>query len=263
LIHTVGAYYPVGGIGTIPRVLADAARQAGADLRYGAKVARILCGPGGVTGVETEHGERFEADAVLSNASGVGTYLDLVGETPAPVRERLRRLPLQSPGVCAYLAVRDGDRPPHLRFYLPGGGERCRLLVRPAVLAPELRRDGWAPARLLGPLDHGRAQSGGTDGQRAYLASLLEETWWRQGIAAYRVLATRIPAEWGAEYHLYQDSMNPVMTARFMRAGRLAHRSPFVRGLYLAGSSTHPGQWVSFCAVSGVLAADRLWEDLA
>ena len=79
----------------------------------------------------------------------------------------------------------------------------------------------------------------------------------------FRVLATRVPAEWGAHYHLYRDSMNPVMTAAFMRAGRLAHRSPYVRGLYLAGSSTHPGQWVSFCAVSGILAADRLREDFA
>jgi phytoene dehydrogenase-like protein len=56
--------------------------------------------------------------------------------------------------------------------------------------------------------------------------------------------------------------MNPVMTARFMRSGRLAHRSPHLERLYLAGSSTHPGQWVSFCAISGVLAADRVLEDL-
>ena len=56
--------------------------------------------------------------------------------------------------------------------------------------------------------------------------------------------------------------MNPVMTARLMRAGRLAHRSPHFRGLYLAGSATHPGQWVSFCAISGVLAADALAQDL-
>jgi phytoene dehydrogenase-like protein len=55
--------------------------------------------------------------------------------------------------------------------------------------------------------------------------------------------------------------MNPVMTASFMRAGRLAHRSPWVRGLYLAGSATHPGQWVSFCAISGILAARRVEED--
>jgi phytoene dehydrogenase-like protein len=68
---------------------------------------------------------------------------------------------------------------------------------------------------------------------------------------------------WGAQFHLYANSMNPTMTARFMRAGRLAHRSPFVRGLYLAGSATHPGQWVSFCALSGILAADCLCEDNA
>ena len=55
--------------------------------------------------------------------------------------------------------------------------------------------------------------------------------------------------------------MNPVMTARFMRSGRLAHRSPHLNKLYLAGSSTHPGQWV-LRAISGVLAADRVLEDL-
>jgi phytoene dehydrogenase-like protein len=63
------------------------------------------------------------------------------------------------------------------------------------------------------------------------------------------------------EFTLYRDSMNPVMTARLMRQGRLSHRSPYARGLYLAGSSTHPGQWVSFAAISGILAADRLIED--
>ena len=76
------------------------------------------------------------------------------------------------------------------------------------------------------------------------------------------MLATRIPAEWGAQYNLYRDSMNPVMTAQFMRAGRLAHRSAEVPGLYLAGSATHPGQWVSFCAISGILAADKMLEDI-
>jgi phytoene dehydrogenase-like protein len=43
-----------------------------------------------------------------------------------------------------------------------------------------------------------------------------------------------------------------------MRQGRLAHRSPHARGLHLAGSATHPGQWVSFSAISGILAADGL-----
>ena len=62
---------------------------------------------------------------------------------------------------------------------------------------------------------------------------------------------------------LIPRSMNPVMTSGFMRAGRIAHRSPWVKGLYLAGSSTHPGQWVSFCAISGILAAGKICEDFA
>ena len=33
-----------------------------------------------------------------------------------------------------------------------------------------------------------------------------------------------------------------------------------VKGLWLCGSATHPGQWVSFCAISGVLAADKLLD---
>jgi len=127
---------------------------------------------------------------------------------------------------------------------------------------PELCRDGWAPARLLGPMDFVEAERLGEQGQREYLSQLLDEHWWRDKIDDFRVLATRIPAQWGTEFHLYRDSMNPVMTAQFMRSGRFAHRSPYVRGLYLAGSSTHPGQWVSFCAISGILAANCLTADL-
>jgi phytoene dehydrogenase-like protein len=130
------------------------------------------------------------------------------------------------------------------------------------VLEPEVERDGWYPARLIVPMDHARAQAAGPAGQRDYLERILAEPWWREQIHDYRVLATRTPAEWGTEYHLYRDSMNPVMTAQFMRAGRLAHRSPDVPGLYLAGSATHPGQWVSFCAISGILAADQLLREL-
>jgi phytoene desaturase len=261
LIHTVGSYYPVGGIAAVPRVLADAAARAGVESHYGTRVAAI-CGQGGqVTGIQTDRGEFLAADAVISNHSGIGTYLNLVAATPPADREHLAGLPLQSPGVCAYLAVKGEPRPPYLRFLLPRG-ELCRLLIRPAVVSPECVVDGWQPARLLAPMAYVEAERGGEAGQRAYLERILGESWWRDGLTDVRILTTRIPAEWGAQYHLYRDSMNPVMTARFMRAGRLAHRSPYLRGLYLAGSSTHPGQWVSFCAISGVLAADRVQEDL-
>jgi phytoene dehydrogenase-like protein len=298
LIHQAGCFYPAKGIGSIPRVLMEAAGKAGVEFRFGTKVRTIRTANGRVRGVETEGGEFLESGTVLSNHSGVGTYLDLVDAVPQKVRKHMGSLPLQSPGVCAYLAIQGNPRPPYLRFLLPEAGRerlsrdralcapkkldtsavlagqetaassvratsRCRLLITPAAVDPTLCRDGWSPARLLGPLDFEDAERLGEGGQREYLEQLLAENWWRENVDSFRVLATRVPADWGSAFHLYRDSMNPVMTARFMRAGRLAHRSPHVRGLYLAGSSTHPGQWVSFCAISGILSADCVIGDLA
>jgi phytoene dehydrogenase-like protein len=262
LVHCVGCFYPKDGIRAIPAVLEKAAVAAGVEFRYRTKAKKICTEGGRATAVKSTEGEDFPADAVVSDC-GIATYLQLLDHEASASRTRCEKLPLQSPGVCAYLAVKGKMEPPYLRFVLPGGEERCRLLIRPGVLNPEEKRGEWYPARLLGPMDHAKAQSMGPQGQGEYLEKLLEEKWWQEGIDEYRVLARRTPSEWGAEYSLSRDSMNPVMTAKFMREGRLAHRSPDVRGLYLAGSATHPGQWVSFCAISGVLAANCVRKDFA
>lgn len=262
LVHSVGCFYPKKGIRAIPAILEKAADASGVEFRFATKAKKICATNERVAAVECATGEKFPADAVVSDC-GVATYLELLDQKDAKSRERCKKLPLQSPGVCAYLAVKGKMDEPYLRFSLPGGEERCRLFIRPGVIHPEEKMGEWYPARLLGPMDYSKAQKMGASGQAEYLGKLLEEKWWREGIEEYRVLAKRTPAEWGAEYSLARDSMNPVMTAKFMREGRLAHRSPDVRGLYLAGSATHPGQWVSFCAISGVLAADCLRKDFA
>jgi phytoene desaturase len=262
LIHSVGPFYPVEGIGSIPRALAQVAAKAGVEFQFGTTVRSIVSEQGRVSGVETDQDEFVQADAIVSNYNGIGTYLEMLNETPSPARQNLNKLPLQSPGACAYLAVRGEISPPYLRFQLPGNGELCRLFVTPTVVAPELEKNGWAPARLISPMSYDVAEGLSVAEQQDYLDRLLAERWWQEGLDEFRVLATRVPAEWGAQYNLYRNSMNPVMTAGFMRAGRLAHKSPYARGLYLAGSSTHPGQWVSFCAISGILAANDLIHDM-
>ncbi|MBA3708334.1 MAG: NAD(P)/FAD-dependent oxidoreductase [Planctomycetes bacterium] len=262
LIHDPGAFYPTGGIGSIIAALRTAAVQRGVQLRHGARVASIRTSGSAVAGVELVGGEVIASSTVLSNAHGVGTYVRLVADMPATARERLTRLPLQSPGICIYLAVQplkgSETDPSYLHFDLPGGDRLCRLLVRPGALSSMASRDGWQPARLIAPMRHAEAEALGDNGQRRLADQLIGETWWHPHVGAHRVLHVRTPSGWGAEFGLYRDSMNPVMTAAFMRAGRLAHRSPFVRGLHLAGSSTHPGQWLSFCAISGILSADQL-----
>jgi phytoene dehydrogenase-like protein len=264
ILHCDGSFVPVAGMGSIPLALAQAASEAGVEFRMGTAVAAIRCDKGRAQGVTTVTGEVFEADAVVSNCNGVGTYLELIPDgVPASARRRLERLPLQSPGVCVYMAVRGGLAPPYLRFRLPGNGEPCRLLITPSAIVEGLEYDGWAPARLIAPMAYDKAQSLGPTGQREYLERVLAEPWWRTHVGEARVLDARTPTDWGTACHLFRESMNPVMTARFMRAGRMAHRSPYVERLYLCGSATHPGQWVSFCAISGILAAECVIEDLA
>jgi phytoene dehydrogenase-like protein len=231
LIHTQGAWRPLRGTAAIGEALRDAAINRGVAIEYGRRIESV---------------DDIEADAIVSNASAIGTYLDLLPSTPTKVRARMRRMPLQSPGACAYLAVDADDAQPYLRFRL-GGGFGCRLLVRHGNTA-----------RLILPIAWERAQALGADGQQRLLDDALAESWLGNG----RVLLKRTPADWGSKYTLYRDSMNAEMTGAFMRRGRIAHRSRYRKGLYLAGSSTHPGQWISFCAISGVLAANALLEDV-
>jgi phytoene dehydrogenase-like protein len=67
-----------GGPGAVTEAMANAAREAGAEIRVGATVARILVGDGRVRGVALEDGREIPATAVISNADPKRTMLDLV-----------------------------------------------------------------------------------------------------------------------------------------------------------------------------------------
>lgn len=261
MIHGPGCFVPKRGLAAIPELVEARARELGVTLRANARVQRIVSEDERVRGVELVSGERIEADAVISDASGVATLLELA-DTPRRVRDKVAALPLQSPGVAAYVLADDAPAGPYLRFMLhPERADApCRLVVRPGAL-PNAPRDVY-PTRIVAPLAHDVAESLGADGQTALLDALLEEPWVRETVGPFREIARLVPATWGQRHVLYRDSMNPVMTAKFMRQGRLPHRIEKPRGLFLVGSSTHPGQWVSFCLVSGVLGAREALESL-
>ena len=239
LIHRVGAFVPSGGMRAVPKLLSENARRAGVEIHCGRAIRKIATRDGRVVGVDDE-----TCDAVISNYHGVGTYDQLV-DVPERVRQNLRALPLQSPGVCAYLTATPTAGGPYLRFRHDRG--------------LQLRVTAGNTIRMIMPLN----RKANEDEQAAELQRMLDDGWWREGLQDVKLVHTRTVGGWGREMHLYRDSMNPVMTRRLMLSGRIAHRSPWVKGLYLAGASTHPGQWVSFCAISGILAAEMLHSDHA
>jgi phytoene dehydrogenase-like protein len=248
VIHQVGAYFVKGGMGSLVDALARAAVAAGVELRFGERVDRIVRDGPHVVAVEVG-GRRLPVERVVSDAPALTTLCTLLSPPEPAVSDPLRSLPLQSPGVAAWLHVDPAAEAPFLRFRLEGG--RCAGLLHPGAVDETLR----GRARLFAPLDHAWAEQVGADGQRAALDALLAETWWRGGLGDVEVVGTRIPVEWGAVHHLWRDSMNPTMTAAFLRRGRVPHHPPGLpTNLSLCGAATHPGQWVSFCAISGILA---------
>jgi phytoene dehydrogenase-like protein len=77
--HPAGtASFPKGGMGSLTRAMAEAARQAGAEIRTGAGVAGIGARNGSAAGVVLEGGEEIAARAVVSSADPRRTLLGLV-----------------------------------------------------------------------------------------------------------------------------------------------------------------------------------------
>ena len=73
-----------GGMGRVTQAMAEAAREAGAEVRTGAEVARILVEDGCVEGVELADGTVLRSPRVASNADPKRTFLKLVDEAVLP-----------------------------------------------------------------------------------------------------------------------------------------------------------------------------------
>lgn len=68
----------VGGPGALTRAMADAAREAGAEIRTGAGVHRVLVNDNAVSGVVLDDGAEIRADVVISSVDPRRTFLELI-----------------------------------------------------------------------------------------------------------------------------------------------------------------------------------------
>jgi len=77
--HPVGsAAFPRGGLGSLSRVLAESAKEAGAEIRTEAEVAQIRIKGGAVAGVVLKDGEEIAVEAVVSGVDPKRTFFHLI-----------------------------------------------------------------------------------------------------------------------------------------------------------------------------------------
>ncbi len=90
-----------GGPSAVSEALASAARIAGAEIRTGARVARIAAADGAVTGVVLVSGEEIAAPAVVSGLGPRALLTDLVDPVTVGPTMRWRAGNIRTPAVSA------------------------------------------------------------------------------------------------------------------------------------------------------------------
>jgi phytoene dehydrogenase-like protein len=280
----VGWGFVRGGMGTVTALMADAARESGAEIRTDVEVARVDVRGDRAVGVVMASGEEVRALRVLSNADPKRTFLGLVDPSalPADFLGRIGAYRCEGASLKMNLAVAEL---PRVRGYDEGDGARPyhRGLVQ--LTKPLLALDAdQASARAGIPADHAHmelcvpsvhdpslapeGQHVVTIGVRSQPYRLREGTW-----DEHRdVVADRVIAQLGEVFPnlpgsvLHREVLTPLDLERrlaltgghhlhgdmapdqllFLRPvrGWADYRTP-IRGLYLCGAGTHPGGGVT------------------
>jgi phytoene dehydrogenase-like protein len=301
--HPVGsAAFPRGGLGSLTRALADAARKAGVEIRTEAEVQHIRVQNGGVTSVVLADGEEIATEAVVSGVDPKRTFFNLVDPSQLDPTFALRIRNIRASGnvakvnfalndLPAFPALADAVGPDGVQQSLSGRihiGHEIDYLERafdaskyggfstaphldltiPTLLDPTLAPEGkhvlsayvqFAPYKLKeGNWSTRRRQLGDAviktlSVHSPGFADLIEST----QVITPQDLETTYGFTGGHVFHgeLALDqlfTMRPVLDwARY--------KTP-IRGLFLCGSGTHPGNGLT--GASGANAAREIVHDL-
>jgi phytoene dehydrogenase-like protein len=266
-----------GGTGAVSNAIADAARQAGVEIRTEASVARIIVRGNAVHGVALDNGEELPAQVVASSLDPRRTFLGLIegGTLPEDFLDDIHRYKLRGSSGKVNLAL---DALPDFTS-LPGPGPHLRGaisispsvdymeraydaakygqfsrqpyidIVIPSLTDPSVAPPGkhvmscfvqYAPYHLKeGTWDECREQFGDTvvDTLAQYAPNL-------RRIILHRQVVTPLDLErdWGlSEGNIFQGELT-LEQLFFLRPapGWAQYRTPVDR-LYMCGSATHPG----------------------
>ena len=262
-----------GGMGRLGTVLAEVARNAGAEIRTGAPVSSISIEEGAVRGVTLESGETVSAPVVASSANPRHTLLELVDPAhldPDVVR-KLRNVRFRGVSAKVHLALNglpsaDG-RPvpagfciaPSIRYLerafddakhgRPSGSPYIEALI-PSLLDPQVAPEGRHVLSALVQYVPFDLESGTWDDEaRSRLGDSVVSTLEDYlpgigGLVAHRHVLT--PVDLSERFALADgNTQHGEMTLDQVFVGRpitgwARYATPIV-GLYGCGAGTHPG----------------------
>jgi 1-hydroxycarotenoid 3,4-desaturase len=280
-VEQEGVWYVEGGMQRLALELAHLAQRKGAALRCSTAIAEIVVERGRVQAVRTEQGERIPIEAVICNADASALADGLLG---AGAVRAVRGTPTTKRSLSAVTLVlrarTSGFELAHHSVFFGSDYRkefedifrRGRLPSSPTIyVCAQDRRDAAGPVRRaerLLLLINAPANGDIPEIDDTELDSCEERIFRSLGLCGLRIehqpnavirtvpkdFQRLFPATGGA---LYGPASHGWM-ASFTRAGSRTA----IRGLYLAGASSHPGPGLPMAATSGRLAAAALLSDL-
>src|SRR5499433_1539220 len=285
-----------GGTGAISNSIADAAREAGAEIRTEAPIARILLKNGTAKGVALENGDEISAQVVSSSVDPRLTFFKMIGrqELPEEFLDEVRRYKFRGSSGKVNLAL---DALPNFKC-MPGPGAHLRgaISISPAVeymerayddakygifsrrpyidmVIPSLTDPSVAPpgkhvmSCFVQYAPYKLAPGLNWDTEREAFGNTVVDT-----IAQYApnlkdiiiqkqvVTPLDLEREWGlSEGNIFQGELS-LEQLFFLRPvpGWAQYRTP-IKNLYMCGSATHPGGGIM--GANGRLAAIEILKD--
>lgn len=278
----VGIYYPRGGMIRIPEALQRVGERLGMSVRMNTRVDKILLEGGRAVGVRLADGTEISAGVVVSDINAKTLYLHLIGaeNLPRPVVNGVVSYKYSISVPMIYLGL---DTSPELeahhsiiaaspedvnRFYydqvLPGrlNDENFGLICWPTHTDKSLAPRGKHVLNLI-PQGFYRLSGGDWDEEKPRFIERTINNLSKSAIPGLKDhvimadCATPLDFERdlllpeGAIYCLQQDLAAQAMF-------RPAAKSKSIAGLYLVGSSTHPGGGVPSTIASGYITANLI-----
>ncbi|HEV2679056.1 MAG TPA: NAD(P)/FAD-dependent oxidoreductase [Rhodanobacter sp.] len=268
-----GLYLPAGGMGTISDVLHQTFLNLGGKVHTHSAVARIRIEAGRACGLVFCSGEEVRADAVISTASGMATFSQLLApaDVPSAMRRRVQKAPLSQRTLGIQLGLANVLQPPahsvnhiplmesqqHMLAPQPFGVKWFNYTV-PTLPMPELAPPGGSIVEMFAAVDESLPLDAWTENaKRAAAEAAIDALAKHQplDIVARRLIS---PRDYAQDMHLYAGAVYGLSPAA-RPDQQFPHITP-VKGLYLAGQTTSPGFGVSTSVLSGVFAAEALLE---
>lgn len=273
----VGIWYPLGGMGAIPRALEKVCKEEGVTFHYGSSVKQIVVEQGRAVGVALEGGRVARADVVVCNADYPWAYKHLI-DPKVSAKPELEKKRYTASGYMLYLGMkRRYDELLHHNIFFGADFEGSfssifeKLEVpedpsfyvnAPAHLDPSMAPEGKDALYVLVPVPH---QAKHLDWKvlgpqvRAKVFARLAERGLKDVEKDIEVERVITPDDWASSLNLERGS-NFGLAQNMFQIGPLRPKvwDERIENLFFCGASSQPGTGVPTVMISADLAVQAI-----